>query len=113
MVWGVWAFHTSGLYKTDGFNFRSEEHFDVTDDCISCGICVKVCPRANWSLGNEKAETIGQCDYCLACIQNCPKKAIQIKTIEDSFLKPEENPKARYRNPMVSVRQIQMANNQY
>lgn len=53
------AFHKSGLYKTDGFNFKSEEHFEINDDCISCGICVKVCPRANWSLGNEKAETIG------------------------------------------------------
>lgn len=107
------AYHWSGLDKTHGFRFHSEKHFVVTDACIKCGICTKVCPRGNWRLGEKKAETSGQCDYCLACIQNCPKKAIQFADLHDEFLKPEENPNARYRNPHVSVRQIELANNQH
>ena len=107
------AYHLSGLDKTGGFVFHSEEHFVVTSDCIRCGICTKVCPRGNWKLGVEKAETAGRCDYCLACIHNCPKKAILFAKSSNPFLKQEANPHARYRNPYVSVRQIQEANNQY
>ncbi|MGN1253593.1 MAG: hypothetical protein ACI4T9_03320 [Prevotella sp.] len=50
----------------------------------------------------------------LLCIQNCPKKAIQFATVPSMpFLKPEENPKVRYRNPNVTVKDLIDANHQY
>lgn len=107
------AYVQSGLYRTHGFRFHSENHFVVTDACIRCGICTKVCPRGNWRLGEKKAETSGECDYCLSCIHNCPRKAIQFADLHDSFLVPEANPNSRYRNPKVSLKEIIAANNQH
>lgn len=46
----------------------------------------------------------GLCETCLACIQNCPQKAI--------FLPVERNPAARYRHPAISLSDIIAANNQ-
>ena len=42
---------------------------------------------------------------CFACVQNCPQKAIKLTM-------PERNPDARYRNPHVSLADIQRANRQ-
>lgn len=110
----AYAYHASGLDQYQGFRFHSEFHFVVTDACIRCGICTKVCPRGNWHLGDDRAMTSGACDYCLACIQNCPKKAIQFAPVPSMpFLKPEENPQARYRNPNVTVKDLINANHQY
>lgn len=103
---------SSGMYKTHGFRFRSEEHFVVTDACVRCGVCTKVCPRGNWRVGPVKAITGGECDYCLACIHNCPRKAIQFAKSDNPFLQPELNPSSRYRNPNVTLRQIEKANSQ-
>lgn len=107
------AYRQSGLYKTHGFRFHSERHFVVTDACVRCGICTRVCPRGNWRVGEKKAETSGQCDYCLACIHACPQKAIQFADLHDAFLVPEANPNSRYRNPNVGIKEIVAANNQH
>lgn len=45
------------------------------------------------------------CQTCMACIHNCPKKAIQLNI-------PEKNPKARYRNDKVTLQEIIEANKQ-
>ena len=76
----------------------------ITDDCVGCGICEKVCPSASIKVVNGKAvHTPGNCQTCLACAHACPKKAIGL-TI------PEVNPDARYRNEHISLQEIIEAN---
>lgn len=76
----------------------------VTDACVGCGICQKVCPSASVHITGGKAEHIpGNCQTCLACAHACPQKAIQL-TI------PEVNPDARYRNEHITLQEIIEAN---
>lgn len=44
--------------------------------CISCGQCAKVCPVHNIVMEEGRPVWQGHCEHCLACIQWCPKKAI-------------------------------------
>lgn len=62
-----------------GFLMKSEKCFSVTDACIGCGACVSVCPRGNYELTSAGVKMSGDCEYCFACIQNCPQKAIQFR----------------------------------
>ena len=62
----------SGFYK-----WASDEPFFSTDECISCGMCVKVCPMQNITLENGRPVWHGNCNTCDACYHHCPKHAIQ------------------------------------
>ena len=76
----------------------------VTEICVGCGICEKVCPSGSIRVENGKAVHIpGKCQTCFACVHACPKKAIGL-TI------PEVNPDARYRNEHISLQDIIEAN---
>lgn len=107
--------HYTGINPETGFLLKSEDYFTVTDACIGCGACVAVCPKGNYKLGAEGVKTDGYCEFCFACIQNCPQKAIQFKKNEkDPLLRNGEvNPNARYRNEHVSLMDIKRANNQF
>ena len=81
--------------------------YHVTDACVSCGTCTRVCPRGCISLKDGRPvfdDT--KCINCMACIQACPTLAIQFTTVK------EPNPEARYRNPHVTLRDLIQANNQ-
>lgn len=51
--------------------------FYATEDCISCGKCVNVCPLKNISIENGKPKWGDNCTHCMACICKCPKEAIE------------------------------------
>ena len=72
----------------------------VTDKCVGCAICTKVCPRGLFYIEDKKAKRKQN-----TCAQNCPSKAI-ITKIKDA------NPKARYRHEKVSLKDIIEANQQ-
>lgn len=55
------------------------EGFYSTDDCISCGKCVNVCPLNNVSLQDGRPKWGNRCTHCMACICMCPKEAIEYK----------------------------------
>ena len=76
----------------------------VTDACVGCEICQKVCPSGSIHMENGRAVHVpGNCQTCLACAHACPQKAIGL-TI------PEKNPNARYRNEHIRLQEIIEAN---
>jgi electron transfer flavoprotein alpha subunit/NAD-dependent dihydropyrimidine dehydrogenase PreA subunit len=50
----------------------------ITNKCVGCGICVKVCPYEAIELVNEKAIIGDRCTVCGACVDACPYDAIEI-----------------------------------
>lgn len=104
----------SGLDPEVGFLMKSERHFAVSDACVECGVCVNVCPRGNYELTSSGVKVKGDCEFCFACIQNCPQKAIGFVKHDDGTFPDgtEKNPNARYRNEHISLMDIKLANNQ-
>lgn len=51
--------------------------FRVTDDCISCGLCERVCPTGTITLTDGKPVWTNTCVQCVACIHRCPVRAIE------------------------------------
>ena len=53
--------------------------FRITDRCISCGKCEKLCP-AGIIHRDENGKPVWEgtrCAHCMSCIQNCPAGAIE------------------------------------
>ena len=104
----------SGVNPDTGFIMSAEKYFTITDACIECGVCTYVCPRGNYKLTPTGVTTAGDCEFCFACIQNCPQRAIQFAPQEPGVFPDgtEKNPNARYRNEHISLMDIKKANNQ-
>ena len=64
------------IWMFDAF-FIKPKKFYATDECITCGICAKVCPLANITMYDGKPNWGKKCCHCTACINRCPKKAIE------------------------------------
>lgn len=78
--------------------------YRITEKCIGCGICTKVCPTGCFSLEGQRAKRNSErCISCMACVHACPETAIQLNV-------SEPNPTARYRNENVSLMDIINAN---
>ena len=54
-----------------------DEAFFATDRCNACGTCQKICPADNIEVKNGKPVWLHQCEHCTACINWCPKCAIE------------------------------------
>ena len=53
-----------------------DEHFSVTEACISCGLCARLCPTKDIEMRNGRPHWLGRCQQCMACFQWCPVRAI-------------------------------------
>ena len=69
--------------------------FKVSDACIGCGQCERLCPRGNIRIENGRAVIGVNCVQCLGCLQYCPKGAISIGAITDK--------REHYHNPNISA----------
>jgi ferredoxin len=69
--------------------------FNCDDKCISCNICLKVCPAKNIEIVNGRPVWQHKCEQCFACVQWCPKEAIQFGN--------KTSGKKRYHHPDVKV----------
>ena len=85
--------------------FNDGSQITVLDSCIGCGVCRSVCPVDNFYLeGGRAKRKQSTCEFCLACAQNCPQKAIGLRLAD-------KHPRARCRNPHISPQEIIDANN--
>ena len=57
--------------------------FAVSDACVGCGQCVRLCPRGNIRLENGRAVIGTNCIQCLGCLQYCPTSAISLGSVTD------------------------------
>ena len=71
--------------------------FSVSDACISCGKCVRICPTNNIQIVDGKVRFSDSCVACLGCYHRCPQKAIRYKN---------KNKKDRYVNPFLNESDI-------
>jgi ferredoxin/flavodoxin len=76
----------------------SDKNFYVNADCISCGICKSICPANNITMEDGKPVFHHRCESCMACIQYCPKRAINDKDKTEN--------RGRYTNPNITAQDI-------
>lgn len=50
----------------------------ISDKCIGCTKCVKVCPFGALYMEGKKAKVNENCTLCGACLQSCPVNALDI-----------------------------------
>jgi len=74
--------------------------FYADEKCIGCGTCKRICPVSNIDLIGKKPSWNRRCEQCFACLQWCPKTAIQ-------FGKDMKNDK-RYHHPDVKAEDLMM-----
>lgn len=80
-----------------------DKYFTVSDACVKCGICKKVCPVNNIDLRQDgKPYFKHHCEQCVACIQNCPAKAINYKD--------KTQGRKRYTHPDISWKELAKLN---
>ena len=89
----------SWLYRMS-FNHIAEmdKSFHADEKCNSCGICEKVCSASNIEMVDGRPAWRHHCEQCLACIQWCPREAIQYGKKTHLY--------KRYHHPEVSLSDI-------
>lgn len=63
-----------GLYYRE---FMKTKSFYLKDVCVGCGRCAAVCPLGNIKLAGKRPQWGKNCTHCMACINLCPKDAIE------------------------------------
>ena len=72
--------------------------FKVSERCVACGQCVRLCPHGNIRLENGRAVIGRDCIQCLSCLQYCPQSAISIGAVTDK--------RKHYHNPNITADEL-------
>lgn len=62
----------------------SRTKFHVSDACIGCGLCAKVCPTGTVAMHDGRPVWGRGCVQCTACINRCPVRAIDYGSVSQS-----------------------------
>jgi ferredoxin/flavodoxin len=79
------------------------QDYNINDNCIGCGTCKDVCPVRNIEIINKKPVFNNKCECCVACIQYCPRQAINYKD--------KTQKRKRYTHPEISYKELSEYNN--
>ena len=102
----------------------ADNPFTISEDCISCGLCTRVCPCKNMTLVDGKPVFQHHCANCMACVVSCPKRAIgyeitagdrkllDASTSKTPLVKIMGLPKKRklYMNPYITTKDLTKEN---
>lgn len=61
-----------------GLGKVEKKGFEISNECISCGLCLKVCPQKSITKGKTYFINQANCLHCGLCFEKCPVKAIKI-----------------------------------
>ena len=94
----------SALYPLLKGQLRAQGgRFSADNKCNNCGICELVCPAYNITVrGVNPPEWGNACESCFACINYCPRSAIQSGKKTTS--------RGRYHHPDVSIKDLMVQN---
>lgn len=77
---------------------NSDQYFSISTLCKGCATCQKVCPASNITMEAARPVYQHRCEHCLACLHNCPVRAIDWKD--------KTQGKERYRNVHISLDEL-------
>jgi len=86
------------MHKMSAQYKEADKDYSVSEACVGCGTCAKVCPARNIHLQDGHPTFTHNCEHCLACIHWCPNKAINYKNNTQT--------KRRYHHPEVKVEEL-------
>ncbi|MGV8120096.1 MAG: EFR1 family ferrodoxin [Candidatus Xenobiia bacterium LiM19] len=75
-----------------------DRDFWVDEKCNGCGTCQLLCPAGNITMENGKPHWNQKCQQCFACLQWCPKEAMQYGKNTPKY--------ERYHHPEVALKDI-------
>jgi len=96
MASAVWGGKTMESEKGINSINHTDEKFTVTEKCNACGTCALMCPVSNITIEN-KPVFLHHCESCFACVHNCPKGAIQLKS---------QRSEERFRNGSITLKEL-------
>jgi ferredoxin len=86
-----------GDYPYKEFKSLVLDFIAISDKCLQCGFCARVCPVGAIDLENSALIDKEKCILCCACIKGCPENARTIKTgvVKDIAMRLSEMCKGR------------------
>lgn len=93
-------------YKAHDYMYQHLVRFYSDATCTGCGICEKVCLSERIELIDKKPvwKQDTRCYACFACINFCPRRAIQVESRFPIRSRTREND--RYHHPSVTYKEI-------